>query len=73
MKKRDGTEQRYTNEAAIAATRRLRLERERRGIFPATFMRLCLTDDAYAVVKDMGNADFREFVSAAIRRAAKRK
>ena len=35
---------------------------------PAEFMRLTLTDDAYAVVRTMPNPDFREFVSSAILR-----
>lgn len=40
---------------------------------PAVFMRLTLTDDAYAVVREMPNAEFREFVSAAILKAKRRR
>ena len=58
---------------AVAAIRRKREEREKRGEFPAEFMRLTLTKDAYAIVKNMGNAEFREFVSSAIRKAAARR
>ena len=39
----------------------------------AEFMRLTLTDDAYAVVEGFDNPTFREFVSDAILRAAKRR
>ncbi|MGN0130699.1 MAG: hypothetical protein ACI4CE_07425 [Methanomethylophilus alvi] len=39
---------------------------------PAVFMRLTLTDDAYAVVMKMPNAEFREFVSSAILQAKRR-
>lgn len=63
----------YDINPAIKAIRQKRLERESRGEFPAEFMRLSLTDDAYNVVKDMPNSDFREFVSSAIRKAAKRR
>ena len=62
-----------TRRLAIEAIKRARLERESRGEFPAEFMRLSLTDDANEIVKGMSNAEFREFVSAAIRRAAKRR
>ena len=58
---------------ARAAKTQKRLEREACGIFPSLFMRLTLTDDAFAITKNMTNAEFREFVSAAIRKAAKRK
>lgn len=61
----------YNLGPALDAIRQKRLERESRGEFPAEFMRLSLTDDAYAVVKDMDNKTFRDFVSSAIRRAAK--
>lgn len=61
----------YDINPAIKAIRQKRLERESRGEFPAEFMRLSLTDDAYKIVKDMPNSDFREFVSSAIRKAAK--
>lgn len=40
---------------------------------PAVFMRLTLTEDAYSVVRKMPNAEFREFVSAAILQRAKRR
>lgn len=40
---------------------------------PAEFMRITLTDDAYAVVKPMANPEFRAFVSTAILKAAKRR
>ena len=63
----------YDIRAAVAARIAAREERERNGIYPAVFMRLSLTDDADAVTKGMTNAEFREFVSAAIRRAAKRR
>ena len=63
----------YDLKPALAAIRQKRLERESRGEFPAEFMRLSLTDDAYGIVKDMDNPTFREFVSAAIRKAARRK
>lgn len=66
-------EKKYDLGPAIKAIRDKRLERESRGVFPAEFMRLSLTDDAYAVVKDMDNATFRQFVSLAIRRAARRR
>lgn len=39
----------------------------------AEFMRLTLTDDAYAVVERFDNPTFREFVSDAILRAAKKR
>lgn len=39
---------------------------------PAVFMRLTLTDDAYAVVREMSNEEFRDFVSAAILQAKRR-
>ena len=58
---------------AVAALKRLREERESRGEFPAEFMRLSLTSDAFEIVKGMSNAEFREFVSTAIRKAAKRR
>lgn len=61
----------YNLKPALEACRQKRLERESRGIFPAEFMRLSLTDDAYDIVSGMDNATFREFVSSAIRRAAK--
>lgn len=63
----------YNLEPALDAIRQKRLERESRGEFPAVFMRLSLTDDAYNIVKDMDNAMFREFVSSAIRKAARRR
>lgn len=61
----------YDIKPAIKAIRQKRIERESRGEFPAEFMRLSLTDDAYNVVKDMSNSEFREFVSSAIRKTAK--
>lgn len=61
----------YDIKPAIRAIRQKRIERESRGEFPAEFMRLSLTDDAYNVVKDMSNSEFREFVSSAIRKTAK--
>lgn len=39
----------------------------------AQFMRLTLTDDAYWTIRPLENALFREFVSEAILRAAKRR
>ncbi len=63
----------YDIEPALEAIRQKRLERESRGEFPAEFMRLTLTDDAYDIVKGMDNPTFREFVSSAIRRAARRR
>ena len=63
----------YDIKPALEAIRKKRLERESRGEFPAEFMRLSLTDDAYNIVKGMDNATFREFVSSAIRRAARRR
>lgn len=63
----------YDLAPAIEAVKRARLERESKGIYPAEFMRLTLTDDAYGVVKSMDNPTFREFVSTAIRRAARRR
>lgn len=65
-------ERKYNTKPAIEATRKARLEREKRGEFPAEFMRLSLTDDAFEIVKGMDNPTFREFVSTAIRKAAKR-
>lgn len=65
-------ERRYNTKPASEATRKARLERESRGEFPAEFMRLSLTDDAFEIVKGMDNPTFREFVSTAIRKAAKR-
>ena len=64
---------RYNLKPALEAIRAKRLERESRGEFPAEFMRLSLTEDAYAVVKNMDNQMFREFVSSAIRKAVKRR
>ena len=63
----------YDINPALKAIRQKRLERESRGEFPAEFMRLSLTDDAFDIVKGMDNPTFREFVSSAIRRAAKRR
>ena len=63
----------YDVKPAIEAIRKKRLERESRGEFPAEFMRLSLTDDAYNIVKGMTNSEFREFVSSAIRKAAERR
>lgn len=63
----------YNINPAIKAIRQKRLERESRGEFPAEFMRLSLTDDAYNIVKEMTNSEFREFVSSAIRKAADRR
>lgn len=40
---------------------------------PCEFMRLTLTDDAFLKVRSFGNAVFREFVSEAILRAAKKR
>ena len=50
-----------------------RLRREAKGIYPAEFMRLTLTEAANAITEKMSGLEFREFVSAAIHRAAKRK
>lgn len=58
--------------AATEANRRARLAREAKGIYRGVFMRLLLTDDAYAITKDMDNAEFRKFVSDAIRHMAKK-
>ena len=63
----------YDIKPALEAIRQKRLERESRGEFLAEFMRLSLTDDAYDIVKGMDNPTFREFVSSAIRRAARRR
>lgn len=63
----------YDLKPALDAIRQKRLERESRGEFPAEFMRLSLTDDAYDIVKGMDNPTFREFVSSAIRKAARRR
>ena len=63
----------YDINPALKAIRQKRLERESRGEFPAEFMRLSLTDDAFDIVKGMDNPTFREFVSSAIRKAAKRR
>ncbi len=49
---------------------RARLEREAQGIFPLEFMRLTLTDEAFAVVKEMSSTEFKDFVSEAIIHAA---
>lgn len=57
--------------AAAAANRAARLAREAKGIFKPKFLRLTLTEDAYAATKDMDNATFRQFVSNAIREYAK--
>lgn len=57
--------------AAAAANRAARIKRESMGIFKAVYMRLTLTDDAYAATKDMDNPTFRHFVSNAIRDYAK--
>ena len=59
----------------VAKSRRGYVEVERKTAdSPAEFMRLTLTDDAYAVVRTMPNPDFREFASSAIlRKMAKRK
>ena len=53
--------------AAAAANRAARLEREAKGIFKAVYVRLTLTDDAFAATKHMKNPTFRRFVSKAIR------
>ena len=73
MKKQTKKTQGYDLGPAIAALKRLRKERESRGEFPAEFMRLSLTSDAYEIVKGMSNAEFRDFVSTAIRKTAKRR
>ena len=73
MKNTKSKKKGYDIGPAVAALKRLRLERESRGEFPAEFMRLSLTKDAFAIVSGMSNAEFREFVSAAIRRTAKRR
>lgn len=57
--------------AAAEANRAARLKREAQGIYKAVFMRLSLTDDAYAATKAMDNHTFRRFVSKAIRDYAK--
>lgn len=47
-------------------------ERSKEGAdSPSEFMRLTLTDDAFAVVRKMSNAEFREFVSNAVFRKRK--
>ena len=49
-------------------------ERSKEGAdSPSEFMRLTLTDDAFWTIRPMENAVFREFVSEAILRAAKRR
>ena len=58
--------------AAAEAHRAARLKREAMGIFRPVFVRLTLTEDAYAVTKDMDNTTFRKFASDAIREYAKR-
>lgn len=63
----------YNLKPALDAIRQKRLDRESRGEFPAEFMRLSLTDDAFEIVKGMDNNTFRSFVSSAIRKAAKRR
>ena len=57
--------------AAAAANRAARLKRESMGIFKAVYVRLTLTDDAYAATKNMDNKNFRSFVSKAVRDYAK--
>ena len=57
--------------AAAAANRAARLKRESMGIFKGVYVRLTLTDDAYAATKDMDNMTFRRVVSKAIRDYAK--
>ena len=57
--------------AAAEANRAARLKREAMGIFKAVYVRLTLTDDAYAATKAMDNPTFRRFVSKAIRDYAK--
>lgn len=58
--------------AAAEAHRKAKRKREAMGIFPATFMRLTLTEDAYAITKDMDGPTFRHFVSRAIRNAVRK-
>ena len=58
---------------ATAAIIQMRKDREARGIFPARFMRLFLTDDAFRVTEKMDNAEFRRFVSDAVVRLAKKR
>ena len=72
MVKKMQKKQKHNMQPALEAVRNARIERENKGIFPAEFMRLSLTDDAFNITKDMENPTFREFVSAAIRRAARR-
>lgn len=48
-----------------------RLAREAQGIFPLEFMRLTLTDEAFAVVGKMSSTEFKDFVSEAIIHAAR--
>ena len=62
-----------STEAATAARIQGRLDREAAGIFPAVFMRLTLTEDAYNITKDMKGAEFREFASAAVLHLAKKR
>lgn len=72
MKKKGKKSMGYDIGPAVAALKRLRKERESRGEFPAEFMRLSLTSDAFEIVKGKSNSEFREFVSTAIRKAAQR-
>lgn len=57
--------------AAIKANHEARLKRESMGVYRTCFMRLKVLDDAFQIVKDLNFADFRRFVSAAIRNAKK--
>ena len=72
-KGKNTNERQYDIRPALEAIRQKRLERESRGEFPAEFMRLSLTEDAYKVVREMDNGTFRKFVSSAIRKAAQRR
>ena len=46
--------------------------RPKEGLGRGKFMRLTLTEDAFSVISPLENSKFREFVSEAIRRAAKK-
>ena len=64
----------YTDtKAATAALMRAKQERLAKGILPSVSTRMIVNDEAFAIVKDMSNAEFREFVSAAILNHAKGK
>lgn len=63
--------------AALARANEIRLakvaERHAKGFVRSVNIRLTLTEDAFAIVGSLPNAEARELISTAVRRAAKRR